>query len=88
MEAPRIAYNSEQKQNEYVIPAPNTCHLLCDLQYALTIYTTWAPKDESGQSSGLIWQTKSGSTIINETLSYVAPNIQCWANKLYEIYSL
>ena len=70
-------------QGDMLIPAPNTCHLLCDLKYALTVYTTWDKTDDAGGfSPGLIWQTKSGSHIVDTNVDYVGANeIRCWERR-------
>lgn len=65
-------------RGEYVLEPPNTCHLLCDLQYALTVYTTWDIHPSDPNYHDLKWQTKRGSEILDETLIF-GSNIKCWA---------
>ena len=70
-------------KNVTIIPSPNTCHLLCDLQHAVTIYTAYKTVAEDVEPFEYIWKIKYLQNMAIEELEN-GNCIFCWGDNVPE----
>ena len=70
-----VATDEDAGDGSMMIPSPNTCLLLCDLNHVLTIYTDW---DKEG--AGIVkWFKTTADDQDSAPTNAFGTDIYCWA---------